>query len=153
MRQLLGIATLELTKWCVSSGCSKFFQILKIPHFSLLGAVTTALCAPQVLDLGSNQCDVSQVLLGMGGMSSPGPGDSPNHRIMESNKTGRDVQCHRVQSSTNHHLLNKTRALSVRSCQSQCCISPSPFFLEKPEEICLLDKFIRSCHLDFYSLE
>lgn len=98
-------ATLEFTRWCFSSGCSKFFQILKIPSFSLLGVVAAALCTPKVLELGSNQCNVSQVLVGMGEMSSPGPKDSPNHRIMEPMRLGKP-QYHGVQYLTNHHLFN-----------------------------------------------
>lgn len=83
VRQLLGTATLDLTRWCFSLGHSKFFQILKIPSFSLLGVVAAALCAPKVLELGLNQHNIFQVLVGMGGVSSPGPRDSPNHRFME----------------------------------------------------------------------
>lgn len=80
MRQLLGTATLELTRWCFSSSPSKFLQILKILGFSLLGMLAAALCAPKILELGVKSM---QVWMGMGGTSSPGPRDFPNHRFME----------------------------------------------------------------------
>lgn len=82
-RQLLETATLELTKWCFNSSFSKFFPILKISSFSLLGVVAAALCAPKILELGLNQCNI---LVGMGEMGDQG---TPNHRIVEPMRLGK----------------------------------------------------------------
>lgn len=72
-RGLLGTAILALTRQRFSSGCSKFSQMLKIPSFPPLGPVAAALHASEALELGSNRCQVSQALMGTGGISSPGP--------------------------------------------------------------------------------
>lgn len=147
VRQLLGTATFELTRRCFSLGRSKFFQILKIPSFSLLGVMAATSCAPKVLELGLNQHNIFQVLVGMGGCPLLDQGtlqitDSWNQwdweRPLISWSPIYDQPPHfQWELSTDCQVLSKALPF------------PAPFFLEKPEEICPLDKLIWCYHLGF----